>query len=221
MRLRLFLKTFVFALLVLFGGSASGADLCGARDVAPSVEVAATVFSGEIIKVERVQTSTRASDDYFVTFRVETWWKGTPSREARVLWRSSAMNCPFFPVGEVGESYLVYADAPGNNSAREQIPEVTIFNRTSRLPANPEAENLEIMSRAKQPLISPNPSINRADASSDVKLLIVLRKCGCLSLSQLPPLFDPQRPTSTSANSREMEGVSGCQTCLRNKLKLP
>ena len=176
MTTRLLSMTFVFALLVLLSRSASGADLCGTRNFAKSVDVAAAVFSGEIVKVERVQTSTPASVDYvdyldyFVTFKVDTWWKGTPSREMRVLWRSSTMNCPFLPVGEVGENYLVYADASSN--PKEQIPEVTIFNRTSRLPADLDAGSLEIMNGTRQPRINPNPPLNRADASEDVRLLM-------------------------------------------------
>ncbi len=173
MRPRLLSMTFVFALLVLFSRSASGVDLCCTRDFAKSVDVAAAVFSGQIVKVEKVQTSTPASVDYldyFVTFKVDTWWKGTPSREMRVLWRSSTMNCPFLPVGEVGENYLVYADASSN--PKEQIPEVTIFNRTSRLPADMDAGSLEIMNGTRQPRINPNPPLDRADASDDVRLLM-------------------------------------------------
>jgi hypothetical protein len=175
------------------------------------------IFSGKITKVERVQTSTATAVEHVITFKVETWWKGKPAHKTRVLWRSSVLECPFFPVGEVGEDYLVYADPSRRTTRRDQLLKVTIFNRTSRLRA-PKSESVVINDWSKQTRISPTPEFNPADASGDIKLLRALRG-GCLSISHLPSPLVSQRLTSIEANSREAEGVSACQTCLRSRLK--
>ena len=211
--------TFVFAGLMLLSRSAYAADLCGTPDFAQAVDGAEVIFSGKITKIERAQTRATAVGEYVVTFKVETSWKGTPSHEMRVLLRSTVMTCPFLPVGEVGEDYLVYADPSEDNTKRDQLPEVTIFNRTGKLPATLKSESVVIKDWNKQPLISPRPILNRADASDDVELLLALRECGCLSITHLPPPLDSPRLTSLGANSGEREGMSACQTCLRRTLK--
>jgi hypothetical protein len=154
-----------------------------------------------------------------MTFNVETWWKGRPAREMRVLWRSKVVGCPWFPVSEVGEHYLLYADPSKNNTDRNQLPEVSIFNRTSRLPVNRRSDSVLIPDWSTQPLLSPNPPLNRADASNDIKLLLALRQCECLSISPLPPPIDSQRLTSIQGNYKQAEGSSKCQACLRTMLK--
>ena len=219
MKRRLFSLTFVLAGLILLSRSAYAAGFCLTSDFAQAIDRAEVIFSGEITSVEQVQSSTTTAGEYVVTFKVETWWKGTPAHEMRVLWRSAVVGCPWFPVGEVGEHYLLYADPSKNNSSMNQFPEVTIFNRTSRLVASRRSENVAIHDWGKQTTISPNPELNRADASNDIKLLLALRQCDCLSIGHLPPPLDSQRLTSIQPNSRPVEGVSACQTCLRRRLK--
>lgn len=162
--------------------------------------------------VERVKDGTA---DYFVTFRVETWWKGTPSPEMRVLWRSWVEDCPLLPVGEVGEEYLVYAD-PSRSTKTVQFPEITVLNRTSRLPANWKPEISLINDWRIKTGISLEPALNRANASNDVKLLRMLRACGCLSTSRLPPPFHPQILIEPNYQA---ETAYACETCLRSRLK--
>ena len=93
MRPRLLSLTFVFAVLVLSSRSVYAGHFCitpGSPD--GGAAIAEMVFTGEITKVERLEPRT-ASWDYLVTFKVDTWWKGPQSREVRVLWRTSFMDC--------------------------------------------------------------------------------------------------------------------------------
>jgi hypothetical protein len=219
MKPRLFSLSFVLASLILLTQSASAADFCVAPDFASAVESAEAIFSGEITNVEGVQSGTTEAAEYVVTFLVETWWKGTPAHEMRVLWRSKVVGCPWFAVGEVGEHYLLYADVSKNNSISNQLPEVTIFNRTSRLPVNLSSESVLITDWSVHPLLSPDPALNRADASDDIKLLLALRQCECLSLSHLPPPLDSQRLTSIQRNSQQARRSSACQACLKRRFK--
>lgn len=161
MRPRLLSLTFLFAGLILSSRSIYAVDLCMTPDFARAVDRTEVIFSGKITNIERVQNSTAAAGDYIVTFKVETWWKGTPSHESRVLWQSSVWDCPFVPVGEVGEEYLVYGDPSKNNTTGNQFPEVTIFNRTSKVPANLKTESILI-----NELEQTNPNQPEADIES-------------------------------------------------------
>jgi hypothetical protein len=200
MRPRLLTVTFVFAGLILLSRSVYAASLCVEPGFVGGVAAAEMIFTGKITKVEQIRTSTGT---YFVTFKVETWWKGKHSNEVRLLWRSTSMfDCPGLSVGEVGEDYLVYAD-PSMSTTKDQFPEVTGFNRTSRLPANRRPETFLMDDWGKQTRISPKPQLNRADASHDVELLRSLRACACLQTS----------------NSPQAEGPAACQSCLRTILK--
>ena len=199
---------FVFAGLVLCGRSVHAAHWC----MTPSspeggAAIAEMVFSGEITKVERLETR-NASWDYLVTFKVDNWWKGPRSWEVRVLWRTSFMDCEL-PVGEVGETYLVYAD-PSISTTKDKFPEVTYFNRTSRLPKKPQPESF-VLGDWREPRIDPKPWLNRADASEDIKVLRVLRQCSCLSTTS--------RTNETQPDSKRAEQVSPCDACLRMRLK--
>ena len=215
MRRRLVLLTFVFAGLILLSRPAYAATFCVTSELASATARAEAIFSGRITKVEPVEASPQAGH-YFVTFKVETWWKGKPSSEMRVLWRSAVLDCPLLPVGEVGEDYLVYAD-PSRSTTKDQSPEVTFFNRTSRLPDNQKPEIFLLSEGSRQARISPAPELNRADASDDIKTLRVLRTCSCLSISRLTP-FDLQL-ASLQSDSQEAEAASACLSCLRGMLK--
>src|SRR5262245_4349927 len=196
----------IFAGLILLSRSVYAASYCVTPDFAQAASDAEEIFSGKITKVERLKTGQPVVFEYFVTFKVETWWKGKYSNETSVLWRSSDMlDCAFFPVGEVGEDYLVYANPSRSTSRKDHLPEVTIFNRTSRLPANTKSESILITDWSKQTRISSIPTLNRGDASDDIKLLRALRACGCLSLDHLPPPLDSQRMTLIQTNSRQTE----------------
>jgi hypothetical protein len=198
MRPRLLRVTFVFAAVILLGQSVYAASYCLEPDFPRGLAGAEMVFRGKITKVEQVQASSVPPGTYFVTFKVENLWKGKPADEVRVVWRSrSIADCPDLPVGDVGEDYLVYAD-PSRSTTRDRFPEVTAFNRTSRLPANRKPESYLNDDWGKQPRLSPKPDLNRADASNDVELLRVLRACGCLSTRVSEP-----------------ETIPVCQSCLR------
>ena len=210
----------IFAGLILLSRSVYAASYCVTPDFAQAASDAEEIFSGKITKVERLKTGQPVVFEYFVTFKVETWWKGKYSNETSVLWRSSDMlDCAFFPVGEVGEDYLVYANPSRSTSRKDHLPEVTIFNRTSRLPANQKSESIVISDWSKQARISWTPILNRADASDDIKLLRTLRVCGCLSSSDSPSPLDSPPKTSSPVNSQQTEEVSRCRTCLRARLK--
>ena len=215
MNLRLTSLTLVFVALILFSRSANAASFCVTDDFFPAAHRAEVIFSGKIMSVEPVQSKTAATGEYLVTFRVETWWKGNSSHEMRVLWRSSVLDCPFLPVGEVGEDYLVYADPKRGDN----FLEVTLFNRTSRLPANLKPESFVLNDRAQPIRISPRPTLNRADASDDIKLLRALGGCSCIWNSQSPPLLDSWQLPSGEADSRDAERVSTCKSCMRVRLK--
>ena len=206
---------FMLAMMILLTRSAYAGDFCIPRDFAKAVDSSEEIFSGRILNVEPIHTNNTAAGEYVVTFKVETWWRGKPSHERRVLWRSAVVGCDFFPVGEVGESYIVYADDSKNDATQNQLSEVTIFNRTSKLPANQKSASLTLSEWSKQSPISANPTLNRGDGSDEIKLLLLLRECGCLSASPLP-LFDSQPRPSRSGQA---EGVSACQSCLRRTLK--
>jgi hypothetical protein len=211
MKQRLLLLTFVFAGLILLSRPIYAASFCITPDITWAAARAEVIFSGRITKVEPVEASPAAAGDYFVTFKVETWWKGTPSPEMRVLWRTSVQYCPLLPVGEVGEDYLVYAE-PSRSTSKAQFPEVTTFNRTSRLPANWKPESFFINDWKIKTQISPGPELNRADASDDMKVLRILRACGCLPAAHFSPLDKYPIP-------REVDAASTCGTCWRSMLR--
>ena len=208
MRQRVLSLAFVFAALLLFSRPAQ-ARFCTTFELPGAAAIAQVVFSGEITKVERVDDPKLPVGDYFVTFRVETWWKGAPLREMRLLWRTSWMECGYLPVGEVGEKYLVYAD--DSVTSDDQPLEVTIFNRTSRMPANWEPEPFLLDGWTTKPRVNPKPTLNRRDASEDLKVLRVLLQCSCLStnFASNPTMVESKRTYDSAA----------CQTCLRSRLK--
>ena len=94
----LFLNTPVFA-----------ADHCITPDVLQAFARAKLVFSGKILNVTPVaqDSRSRTASDYVVSFEVEKWWKGSGSERVSVVWHTSLFGCDYFPVGEIGENYLV------------------------------------------------------------------------------------------------------------------
>ena len=206
MRPRLLSLTFVFAAFLLLSGPAHAAHFCIEPDFFPAATDAQVIFSGKITKVERVQTRPEAIGEYVVTFRVDRWWKGMPASDTRVLWRTTFMDCPTLAVGEVGDEYLVYGEPTRSTVRQYQMPEVSVFSRTAKLPPSRKAETIVKNGFSQPTLISRTPPLDRADASNDVELLIALRACGCT-------------PLPSTSESRLGEMVLSCKTCLRGRLK--
>lgn len=200
---------FLFAALLLLSQPVMAANFCTIHEMPGAVAIAQVVFSGQITRVERDEDPDSLPGGYWVTFKVDTWWKGNPSPEMIVLWRTSFMNCEL-GVGEVGESYLVFADE-SISIFDNQPPEVTVFNRTSKMPAKWEPETFMLSGWNDQPRLNPKPEVNRADASADLKLLRVLRQCSCVSTKPAD--------NATWEDARRPYDSSLCQTCLRSRLK--
>lgn len=199
----------MFAALLLSSSPAQAAHFCLEPSFARGAAQAEMIFSGKIAKIERVQTHPRAIGDYVVTFKVERWWKGTAASEPRVLWRTAILDCAL-PIGEVGDDYLVYADPAAILNPAYQLPEVSFYNRTSRLPPSRKAEMI-VKNGFSPTVVRQEPPLNRADASNDVDLLLTIRECGCLRI--------PASSAPIEASAEETQRVSECQACLRRTLK--
>jgi hypothetical protein len=197
----------VFAALLLLSGPVHAAHFCIEPDFFPAATEAQVIFSGKITKVERSQSYPEALGEYVVTFKVDRWWKGMQQAgDTRVLWRTTFMDCPTLAVGEVGDEYLVYGEPARSTVRQYQMPEVTVFSRTARLPASRKAEMIIKNGFTQAPLMSRTPPLNRTDASNDVELLIALRDCSCM-----PP------PGKSESDLEQI--VSSCRVCLRRRLK--
>src|SRR6266850_6309452 len=213
---------------LFFSGSAAGASFCVVPDVTAAVDRAEAVFSGKIVDVVAVRTDNRSlpttSSEYIVKFEVEEWWKGTASRELRVLWRPEIFACDYYPVGEIGERYLVYADSPDSDSLRkDRLLEVTIFNRTSLIPSTPQVVSQSNSANGKRKgigFVSFAPKLNRRDASNDIKTLRGIRDCGCLLPYTLPSCMY----STWTLRQPKPDGLlnssptSPCCTCLRRNM---
>lgn len=208
MRQRLLALTFGFAALFLLSRPAYAAHFCIDTPFSVGASNAEMIFSGKITKVERVETHRAAIGEYVVTFKVERWWKGTLANGPRVLWRSSFMDCDL-PVGEVGDDYLVYADPSLSTKPADKLPEVTFYNRTSRLLPSRKAEMI-VKNGFSVTHIGENPKLNRADASNDIDVLLALRECGCLIV--------PSSSAPIEASAEETERVSACMACFRRSV---
>jgi hypothetical protein len=119
------------------------------------------------------------------------------------------MDCDL-AVGEVGDDYLVYADPSISSNPAYELPEVTFFNRTSRLLPSRKAEMI-VMKGFSVTYITENPPVNRADASGDIDVLLALRECGCL--------IAPSSSAPIEASAEETERVAACMVCFRRSLK--
>jgi hypothetical protein len=208
MKLRILQTAFLFAALLLLSRPVAAAHFCLEPPFMSSVSNAELIFSGKITKVERVQTTPDATGEYVVTFKVERSWKGTAGLETRVLWRSSLLDCEL-PVGEVGDDYLVYTDPSISNNPAYQMPEVSFFNRTAKQPPSRKAD-LIVEHGFRRSVINASPDLNRADASKDVDLLLIMRDCGCLSVSSSQPI---------EASAEQTARVSECMACWQRRLK--
>lgn len=217
-------STLVLTIFLFLNSPASAADLCITPDVLDAFDRAKIVFSGKIVSVMPVpqDRGSRTPLDYIVSFEVEKWWKGTGSQQVSVVWRSSMHGCSYFPVGEIGESYLVYADPlTPTHLASESLAEVSVLNRTSKLLLRRELDQSSPTEFAYRVLIDSKPTINRADASQDIKVLSVLQRCMCVSSDSGPACLDLSlssgyhMPADIGTSSRSSE----CCECLRRNLK--
>lgn len=214
---------FVLSLFLLSTGLTQAADFCVTPDVLGAIAHAELVFSGRIIKLTpMVAQPGEPYITYIVSFEVEKWWKGKKSREVRVVWSSSTIDCEYLPVGKIGERYLVYADPPSNNQvAKEMLPEVTALNRTSRLELRAGLVDDSSSKIGPRRLVNSKPPLDRADALNDIKVLDVMIECECLSTNSGSvcmdlPLSSLRTPTDLSVSSQ----VSRCCKCLREQLRL-
>jgi len=203
---------------------AVNADLCVVPGVEEGVRQATLVFSGKIVSISRVPANNdnapTSSSEFIVKFEVEAWWKGAGNPEIQVLWRTATVGCPYFPVGEVGERYLVYADPSKGTVAREErLPEVTIFNRTCKIPAKTLAVNqFEVEAQRKRPVLLELAEMNRFDASADIQVLRWLKECVCLASDFHPCMnsFGSLPGELTKAGSES--SVASCCACFRRHL---
>lgn len=214
--------TVVLTIFLFLNSPALAADLCLTPDVLEGFARAKLVFSGKILNVIPVQDSqSPTASDYVVNFEVEKWWKGTGPEQLSVVWRSSMRGCSYFPVGEIGENYLVYADPLATPQFGSQsLAEVSVLNRTSKLPVRRVLDQTSLKNFAPPVLVDSKPEISRGDATKDIKVLRVLTECMCVSSDSGPACIDVSlssgypMPADIRSSSR-----SQCCECLRRNLK--
>jgi hypothetical protein len=216
--------TFIVGFLLMCG-SASGAGFCVVPVVPKAVDRAEAVFSGKIVDLVKVRknnsSSPSSSSEYIVKFEIEEWWKGTQFRELRVLWRPEIFGCPYYPVGEIGERYLVYADSPRSGDVgNDRLLEITVLNRTGKIPRTTKVfSEFGSGKGSRKPLLVDHiaSELNRSDASNDIDELRRLRECACLLPYVLPTCMDStgtlRQPTLEGV--RSPSSTPSCCTCLR------
>lgn len=205
----------------LMCGSASGAAYCGVPVVTEAVDRAEAVFSGRIVGIVKVgkndASSQSVSSESIVTFEIEEWWKGVEHRELRVLWRPEILGCSYFPVGEIGERYLVYADSHKSDVVGEdRLLEITILNRTSKIPRTEEVLSpFRSGKSSRRGLLDDYiaSQLNRNDATDDIQVLRGLKECGCSLANALGACTNPSKTFNQSL--RDYPSTSLCCTCLR------
>ena len=220
---RAFMMKYLFLVTLcgyfLWSVPAVNADYCVQPGVEGGLAIARVVFSGKIVEVRRIDDSSRSrpadSFDYLVKFAVDEVWKGPNATELTVVWHTKLHYCSdYFPVGEIGDRYLVYADPPAEETGK--LSEVSLFNRTSRLPSQdpPVKFDLEDLEKQSRTLIEV-PRLNRLDASQDVVMLRRLKTCECSTTGA-----DQSIPCLNSwGHLLEVTGqdtsISACCRCLR------
>ena len=223
------MKTIILAVFVLAPVSLTTysvrASICVAPPMPEAFDRAEAVFVGKISTVVVARGSNGSSftsSDYVVKFEVEAPFKKTLAKEITVLWRSEMTGCSYFPVGEVGERYLVYADPSKSDLHDRKLPEVAVFNRTSKLPPKPAT----LFVSHKPPTtahFSLDPELNRADGSSELQALRRIKDCGCLqqdTLSACLGLISTSGQSNSSGGVRSSSTASSCCTCLHQGMTL-
>lgn len=106
------------------------------RQVGMALNESRAVFSGKVLEVrEDAQTLS-----VVVRLRVERFWKGSPTREVRIMTGRGGGDCGYH--FEVGESYLVYAHGAGDGSLSTNI-----CQRTARL--SEASKDLRVLGRGR------------------------------------------------------------------------
>jgi hypothetical protein len=215
---------FALSISLFLTSSHHAAEFCIMPDVLGAVERAELVFSGRIIDLTPLMPKPdepHTTSKYIVRFAVEKWWKGTKSNDVHVLWSSSTSECDYLPVGKIGERYLVYADPALNNQVNKKaLPEVTAFNRTSRLDLGVEQMHDSSGKNRLPRLVDSKPPLDRADASGDIKVLRVLMECKCLTTNSDLVCWDLPLSSLAAPIDVSSSGASQCCKCLRQHLKL-
>lgn len=221
---RFLLKPLAFLVWVTLSPVVASASFCFVSDLPQAFDKAGAVFIGEITKVgkgKRKPANDVRGTTYLVEFKVEDSWKGTSARRITVLWRPDAFGCPYFAVGDVGERYLVYADA---RDSRVTPLEITAFNRTALAPSTFKPLNLFAWT-PKEPIpLLPGTGIelNRRDASKDIEFLRRMRACECLLLNVLQACLD--HTVGLQHVMRAPDGASAdssCCACWRQNMNKP
>lgn len=219
------MKSIIFAAfivgLVLLSGSAVGASVCVAPDLPDALDRAGAVFVGKLVEVAAARTDSASlalGSDYLVKFQVEELWKGSVSRETRILWRPEMFGCSNFPVGEIGQRYLVYADSKSDLVQKDTL-EITIFNRTSLMPPKQIVTPADSANgtRKGKAFFYIEPELNRKDASNDIQVLRRIEHCGCLRPYCFSTCIQSTRimlQPKPGEEERTSSSTSPCCTCL-------
>jgi hypothetical protein len=134
-----------------------------------------------------------------------------------VLWRTDTVGCLYFPIGEIGERYLVYAD-PSNRivAGEEGLLEVTVFNRTSKISAKTQAVNqFDAEMQRRRRVLFEMPEMNRFDASADIQVLRWLKERVCLASDFHRCIGSFGILSRELSNVRSESNVASCCTCFR------
>ncbi|HKR11116.1 MAG TPA: hypothetical protein VJT15_03580 [Pyrinomonadaceae bacterium] len=209
--------TFIVGIFLAITSTAR-ASICVAPGVPGALDRAEAVFVGKIVNVAAARDDNGAlsTTDYVVRFEIQESWKGTEAREMNVLWRSQIEGCSYYPVGQIGETFLVYADPSSSGPAHKGRPEITIFNRTSLLPPKSGTVTLSQPVSGRETSLYLAPELNKRDAANDLQLLRLLKNCGCQpqTLSSCLGLSSTSWQSTSDAGSSSAT-TSGCCNCLR------
>ena len=211
--------TFLIGLVFLSAPSVV-ASVCVVPEVPEALHRAKAVFVGKVVDVSASENS-KSPNDHLVTFEVQNRWKGAVSRETSLLWRSEIPGCSFFPVGQIGEYYLVYADSSRSDFAGKYKLEITILNRTSIVPRPVQtAGPSNSASERRIAFFRIQPELNRRNASKDLQALRQIQDCGCqepYAVSTCMGSMSAIEPSNPNLVDRSAK-TSTCCTCLRRSL---
>ncbi len=209
----------VLTLFLFLNSPIFAADLCITPDVLEGFARAKLVFSGKILNVTQCRNIVNLLTGGIPSSILR--WKGTGPEQFSVVWHSSMLGCSYFPVGEIGENYLVYAEPLTTAQfGNQSLAEVSVLNRTSKLPLRRELDQTISDIFAPPVSVDSKPTINRRDATKDIKVLQVLTQCRCVSSDSGPACIDVTlssvypMPADIGSSSR-----SHCCECLRQNFK--
>jgi hypothetical protein len=218
--MKLIVATIFLLGLVFLSTPSVVASVCVVPEVSEALHRAKAVFVGKVVNVTASENS-KSPNDYLVRFEVRNRWKGTVSRETSFLWRSEIPGCSFFPVGQIGEYYLVYADSSRSDFAGKDKFEITILNRTSIVPRPVQTVRpSNSAGERKSASFVIQPELNRRNATKDIQALQRIQDCGCLepyTVSTCMGSLSAIEPSNPNLVDRPAN-ASACCTCLRRSL---